>query len=332
MPTVLITGISGYIAKHTAAAFLSAGYDVRGSVRTMTKSDEVRMALASESADRLSFTELDLMNDDGWPEALEGVDLMVHMASPFPLGAPKTESDLIRPAVDGTRRALEAAHHAGVRRVILTSSVVAISGSTPRNDPFTESDWTDVDHPSVNAYGKSKTLAERAAWEITQSTPELELTTINPSFVVGAPLGTRYATSLELVKRILRAGDPALPRLRFSCVDVGDVAKAHLRAAERPEAIGRRFIVSSDAFWFSEMAELLQQAFPARKIVTRTAPNIAIKFLGVFDREVKQLVPLLGRQDSFDASRAKDLLGITFTDPRESLVDGARYLIEHDQL
>ncbi len=338
MPTALITGSSGYIAKHTVQRFLNAGYHVRGSVRRLERGDEVRAAVkpglqAGVDLDTaLEFVALDLGSDDGWNDALQGVDVLVHMASPFPIAQPKDEDELIRPAVDGTLRALRAAHANGVDRVVLTSSAVAITGGPARpNGSFNEDDWSDINHPGLNAYGKSKTLAERAAWDYVENqAPDMKLTTINPVFVLGAPLDENFGSSIEVIERILGAKDPAVPEIGFSVVDVGDIAEMHLRAAQRPETAGERIAGATRGMWFLDMAKVIKAAHPDRKIVTRKAPKLLLRVLALFDPQIKATLPSLGRMDEVDNTKAKTLLGMDFTDPDESVRTSAAFLIDNN--
>jgi len=337
MPIALITGASGYIAKHTVLRFLNAGYTVRGSVRHIARGDEVRAAVAPhvddtvDLDDRLEFVALDLDSDAGWDDALAGVDVLVHMASPFPIAQPKDENELIRPAVDGTLRALRAAKANGVNRVILTSSAAAITGGPARpNGSFDETDWTDVDQPGLTPYIKSKTLAERAAWDfVRDEAPDMRLTAINPVFVLGAPLDENYSSSLEVIERVVGAKDPAIPEVGFSVVDVGDIADMHLHAAQRPETAGERIAGATRGMWFVEMAEIIKAAHPDRKIVTRQAPRWLMRVLAVFDKEIASILPALGRLDEVDNTKAVKLLDIDFTPPEESVRSAAAYVIDH---
>ncbi|SMY06484.1 SDR family oxidoreductase [Flavimaricola marinus] len=334
--TILLTGASGYIGKHIAAQLLNAGYAVRGSVRRLDRADEVRAAVSPvltdpASLERLSFVALDLTRDDGWTQAMEGVDAVLHTASPFPLAQPKDEEELIRPAVDGALRALRAAHAAGVRRVVLTSSVAAVMGAGGAGDSrFDESDWTDPTDPDVAAYSRSKTLAEKAAWDfVANEAPEIALTTINPSLVIGPPLDRHYGSSISVVERMLRAKDPALPNMGFPSVDVRDVAKLHVDALSTPASEGKRVIASEQFMWFVEMAETLKDAYPDRKIVTRRAPNFMIRLIALFDPAIRSILPSLGKRQDVSGDRARNLFGMTFLDSRQSLRDTASFLIQN---
>ena len=330
--TVLLTGASGYIAKHIALQLLRAGHRVRGSARTLDKAEAVRADLAEHlddetAADGFEPVALSLTSDDGWDAAMEGVDVLMHTASPFPLEQPKDENEVIGPAVDGARRALEAAARAGVKRVILTSSIVAITDGDlpPGKDRFDEDDWTDISRPAVNAYGKSKTLAERKAWEIAEA-HGLDLTVINPGFVLGAPLGGGYGTSVQVIARILAAKDPAVPQIGFRCVDVGDIAALHIAAMDQPQTVGQRILGADRFLWFGDMADLIAAAIPARKIVTRRAPNVLIRLLALFDGSLRGIVPNLGKRVEVSNERAKAVLGRDLRDVRESVVETAQWL------
>ena len=339
MTKVLLTGASGYIGKHVTLRLLKDGYEVRASVRNSAKADEVRAAMAAhlpegfDLAGKLSFVELDLESDAGWDAAIAGVDVLVHTASPFPIASPSDENELIRPAVDGTVRALRAAHGAGVKRVILTSSVAAVSGTDlPAGmTEFDETVWSDPTHPvGSGAYTKSKTLAEKAAWEyIANEAPELELTTVNPVLVIGAPLDKQFGSSVSVVERILSGKDPLLPDLSFSLVDVRDVAAMHVKAIGMDSTKGQRFIASAGNRTFVQIAKTLKSAFPGRKITTAQAPNFVIRFLAFFDAEIRAVLPSLGDHTGVSSAKAQRDLGIDFIPVEESLVETANYLIDN---
>ena len=340
MPTVLVTGASGYIAKHIVLRLLRAGYHVRGSVRDSAKGKALCDALApllpdGQADTHLSTVTLDLLCDDGWLDAATGVDAILHTASPFPMVQPKDPQELIAPAVEGAKRAIRAAKAAGVGRVILTSSVAAVSGCDlpPGRSTYDERNWSDPDYPGITPYSVSKTLAEKAAWDmVATEAPGIGLTTINPGFVVGAPLDGHYGTSLAVIERLLAARDPMLPNFGFTMVDVGDIAEMHLRALQRDETTGQRLIGVADFLWFAEMAEHLARQFPNRKIVTRRAPDFVVRFLGLFDPAIRSIVPSLGVRTDVDASRARGLLGMTFRNPQDSLTETARWLMDHPRV
>jgi len=342
MTTVLLTGASGYIGKHIALQLLNQGYNVRASVRSLSKSSEVKSAVMAHLLDsteldsRLTFIELDLEKDSGWDVALRGVDVLMHTASPFPLSSPKDENELIRPAVDGTLRALRAAKSAGVKRVILTSSVAAIYGcELPSGySAYDETLWTDINHPVGRvAYTKSKTLAEKAAWDFVKSdAPEIALTTINPVLVLGAPLDKNFASSISLVERILNGKDPMLPDLKFAIVDVRDVARMHVDAIKNDSTKGERIIASSSSKSFIEIAKLLKSAYPKSKVKSAKAPTFLIHFLSLFDGSIKAILPQLGKPMNVSGAKASRLLGINFIPVDVTLRESADYLIKNGSI
>ncbi len=314
---VLLTGVTGFIAKRIALDLLNAGHSVKGTLRSDKRADEVRDAIRPHltdpaALDRLSFVELDLTSDDGWTEAAQGCDVLMHTASPFPLASPKDEEDLIRPAVDGTLRAMRAAHAAGITRVVLTSSVAAVEAKDTTGI-LTPADWTDINHPKATSYYKSKTLAEKAAWDFVAEHPVMQLTTINPALVLGAPLDGNYGSSLELMDRLMKGADPMLPDLRFGVVDVEDISAMHIAAMDRPASIGQRFIGSAGIISMPDIAKHLAQAYPGKKITTRTAPAWLLRGFALFDPAIKTILPQVGARADLDTSATTDTLGITFT-------------------
>lgn len=333
---VLLTGASGFLAKHILLKLLAAGHQVRASVRMPARAEEVRRAvlplLPAGAAAGLSFVTLDLLEDRGWTEALAGCRALIHTASPFPITEPARPEELIRPAVEGTLRALVAAQAAGVGRVVLTSSMVAVlwTGVQARR-PATEADWTDPDAPGTSSYARSKTLAERAAWDFVAGTGrDMALTTINPGWILGPPLDTDIGSSLALVGRVLRGRDPMLPELGFVVVDVRDVAEMHVRALERPEAAGERFIAASGSLWLTDWGKILKAAYPHRRIPTRTAPRWLLRGLALFDGEIRASLPILGFYPEAVNDKARRDLGIDFIPPREALLAAADWLVRHE--
>ncbi|MBO0791881.1 MAG: aldehyde reductase, partial [Ktedonobacteraceae bacterium] len=249
--TVLVTGGSGFLGAHTIVQLLKAGYTVRTTVRSPQREDDVRALIRAGGIlddRRLSFAVTDLMRDDGWQQAMEGVSFVLHTASPFPGHQPEDENDLILPARDGTLRVLKAAGKAAVKRVVMTSSFAAVGYSPkPANEPYTEEDWTNPDQPSLPAYIKSKTLAERAAWDfIKQDHGKLELVVLNPTGIFGPALGKDFSSSLHILQTMLEGKMPAVPDVSFGVADVRDVAEAHIRAMTNPNAAGERFLVTGD--------------------------------------------------------------------------------------
>lgn len=333
--TVLVTGATGYIAKHIVRRLLDAGHRVVASTRRADGLEAVKAAVGPRLSDKaalgqLSGVTLDLTRDEGWDAAMAGVDVLMHTASPFPLVQPKNPDDLIRPAVDGTLRALRAAAKAGIGRVVLTSSTAAITSSAgPSNGrAYAEGDWTDLTYKGTTPYFASKTLAERAARDFVRDhAPGMRLVTVNPGFVQGPPLDADVGTSIEVVLRLMRGKDPMVPRIGFMAVDVNDVAEAHVRAMDW---VGEadRFMLVSRFVWFADMARALKAAFPDRKIPQREAPDALIRLLSLFDPALRTVTPNLGRREQFDNARARALLGREPADPLAATVASARALAD----
>lgn len=335
MRTVFVTGAMGFIAKHIVASLLERGHRVVGSARDPSRREEIVAAVgptlgdASDLDDRLRVVGLDLARDEGWESALAGCDALIHTASPFPLEQPEDDAEIVATARDGALRALRAAQRAGVKRVVLTSSSLAITGGPPPEGRlFDERDWSDPAYPTNTPYARSKTLAERAAWAFAEEAPDLALTVINPAFVVGPPLDRRYGTSIRVVERLLKGRDPMLPRFGFPVVDVRDVASMHVRALERPETAGARYVGAAGFLWFREMAEILREAYPDRRIARREAPDFAIRLLALRDRSLRTVVPILGRREELSGARARDELGMNFRSPRDAVRAAGEALVQ----
>jgi nucleoside-diphosphate-sugar epimerase len=333
---VLVTGGSGFIAGHCILQLLRDGWRVRTTVRSLDRDAEVRRLLAAagvQHGDRLSFAVADLTADAGWPQAAAGCTYVLHVASPFPAAVPRHPDDLIKPAREGTLRALRAARDAGARRVVLTSSFAAIGYGHPvTGRPFDETDWTDPDGAGVTAYAQSKTLAERAAWDfVAREGGSLELAVVNPVGVFGPALGPQLSTSIELVKRMLNRALPALPRISFGLVDVRDVADLHLRAMTHPSARGERFLaLAGDFMTLREIALTLKRSLGAagRRVPKRELPDWLLRAVAVFDPAVRQIVPELGRPKNATAEKARRVLGWTPRSSQEALVAAAESLVQ----
>ncbi len=317
MSTVLVTGGSGFIGSHSILQLLAAGHRVRTTVRSLKRESEVRALLrnvGAEADDRLTFFAADLLNDVGWAEAVAGCDYVLHVASPFPAGIPKHEDELIVPAREGSLRVLRAARNAGVKRVVLTSSFAAIGyGRKPQSTPFNETNWTDPDGEGVTPYVKSKTLAERAAWDfIAREGRGLELSVVNPVGVFGPVLGADFATSILLVQRMMDGSLPGCPRLCFGAVDVRDVVDLHMRAMTDPAAKGERFLaVAGDFMWMIEIARVLKARMgaAAKRVPTRELPNWLVRLASLRDPAIKQIIPELGKAKNATNQKARTVLG-----------------------
>jgi dihydroflavonol-4-reductase len=243
------------------------------------------------------------------------------------LANPKDENELIRPAVDGTLRALKAAQRAGVNRVVLTASMVTIMYSEkPENHVFGPDDWTDVTYPGTNAYAKSKTLAEQAARTFVAEHPKMKLTTIHPGLVTGTPMDTKYGSSLNVIKRMIAGRDPAQPRLPMPIVDIEDVSHLHIAAMENDATVGQRIIASARVFTFIEATKVVADAFPDRGIKVRPVPKWLLWILSFFNSTVKSILPLVGVPLKIDNSASLDLLPDGFVPANDSILRSARYL------
>jgi len=300
MKKVLVTGISGFVGQHCAAELLKNGYSVRGSVRSLAKTDEVINGIKKEIDPKgnLEFCELDLMKDAGWDMAMEGCDYVLHIASPFVVKVPKDENELIKPAVEGTLRALKAAKKAGVKRVVLTSSTVAMQGGKHGIVKIDQDSWTDVNEKTVTAYFKSKTLAEKSAWEFIKNQTgdtKLELVVVNPGPIYGPTLTGNLATeAMDFFKKLITGKVPMLPRAFSVMSDVRDVATIHVAALENENANGKRFIVTSEnPHAIQEIAQILQSN-GYEKVSTKLAPTFLLKFMAKFNDEAKGMLPFIG--------------------------------------
>ena len=333
---ILITGISGFIAKHCAIELLTHGYAVRGTVRNMNKADEVRATLAKHcDIAGLQIVVADLSADVGWNEAMQGIAGVLHVASPFPVDEPANPDDVLRPAIEGTMRVLKAAIANHVPRFVQTSSSVAIMQGHPhsRTAPFTEDDWTIVDSPAVSTYARSKTLAERAARDfIAQAKPDMHYSTINPGFVLGPLLDRDVGTSGEVILMFLRGKYPGAPKLSFPVVDVRDIARMHRLALETAEPSGGRYMGVSETAWFIEMMRPIKTRLgrSARKVPSFEMPNFLVRLVGVFDAAARGVVPELGYQAKVDNSRTRKALGMEFIPVTESAPAIAQSLVDLD--
>jgi dihydroflavonol-4-reductase len=336
MSAVLVTGGSGFIGSHCIVQLLAAGHQVRTTVRNLRREPEVRALLrqgGAEPGDRLSFVAADLESDGGWVAAVAGCEYVLHVASPFPANVPKHEDQLIVPAREGALRVLHAARDAGVKRVVLTSSFAAIGyGHGEQQAPFNETDWTDPSGDDAGAYVKSKTLAERAAWDfIAKEGGSLELSVVNPVGVFGPVLGRDYSTSILLVQRLMDGAMPGCPRLRFGVVDVRDVADLHIRAMTNPAAKGERFLaVAGDFMWIREIAEVLKARMGAlaKRVPTRQLPNWLVRIAAIADPAVKQIIPELGKSKNATNEKARRVLGWAPRSREDALVATAESLLQ----
>ncbi|MDB4913647.1 MAG: nucleoside-diphosphate-sugar epimerase [Gemmatimonadetes bacterium] len=331
MSTVLVTGGSGFIGSHIILQLVAGGHDVRTTVRTAKRADDVR-AMLGAAATGLSFFVADLEQDAGWADAVAGCDHVLHVASPFPATAPRHDDELIIPAREGALRVLRASRDAGVKRVVLTSSFAAIGyGHAQRSAPFTEQDWTNQNAPGLTAYVKSKTLSERAAWNfIATEGRALELSVINPVGVLGPVLGADYSSSILLLKSMLDGAIPACPKLYFGVVDVRDVADLHIRAMTNPAANGERFLaVAGDFMSMLDVARVLTHRMgdAAARVPARQLPNWMVRLAALRKPAVKQTLPELGKVKNGSNEKARRVLGWAPRSSEESIVATAESLV-----
>lgn len=332
---VLVTGGSGFIGSHCIVQLLQAGYRVRTTVRNLKRESEVRALIATggvEAGDKLSFAAADLERDAGWAEAVAGCEYVLHVASPFPQAAPKHENELIIPAREGALRVLRAAKAAGVKRVVLTSSFAAIGyGHPPTTRTFTEEDWSVVDGGDMRAYSKSKTLAERAAWDFIKAEgAPMELSVVNPVGVLGPVLGADYSTSILIVQKLMDGAMPGCPRFSFGLVDVRDVADLHLRAMTNPAAAGERFLAIAGPFMsIQQIALVLRERMgaAARRVPTKVLPDWLVRIAALADPAVAQIVPELGKTKAASNEKAKRVLGWSPRSNEDAIVATAESLL-----
>jgi dihydroflavonol-4-reductase len=323
--TVLVTGGTGYVAGWCITELLTRGYDVRTTVRSRAKEDVVRQAAGPD--DRLGFAVADLTSDTGWAEAVEGCDYVLHVASPMD-GGP----DPVTPARDGARRVLRAALGAGVRRVVMTSAANTASPSSYRDESISdETLWTDPDDRTLLPYRKSKTVAERAAWDLmADHEGPTTLTTILPGAVFGPILSASAPGPTQIISRLLN-GMPGTPRIGFEIVDVRDLADLHIRAMTSPAAAGERFLATGEFLWMHDMALALRARLgdAAAKVPTRNLPDIAVRAAALFDRSLREIMPALGRRNRHTTAKAQRLLGWQPRPAADTVVACAESLIEH---
>jgi dihydroflavonol-4-reductase len=334
--TILITGASGFVALHTIIQTLQQGYAVRATLRNPAREAEVRGIVAKyvDAKDNLEFVSADLMKDSGWDTAMRGCEYVLHVASPFPLFEPKHEDELIIPAVQGTQRVLRAAHNANIKRVVIVSSVAAVSsGHNGENRTFDENDWSIIEN-NIGAYAKSKTLAEREAWKFingVENVNKMEMAAINPPLILGPMLDKQTHTSVELIRVFLRGEVPGVAKLKMAIVDVRDVASALLLAMVTPEAAGQRFVIPSATMWYKDIADILRQQYASRgykKIPSIQFPSFAVRILALFDKKIAVVVRDLNWDYDISNEKVKRILKWTPRSKEEAILSMAKSLIE----
>ena len=332
---VLLTGISGFVAKHVAIELLNSGFEVLGTVRNKNSIDQTKKTLEENnvSTDKLSFIELDLLRDDGWNEAAKGCQYIIHVASPFPLKVSNDRESLTPAAKDGTLRVLNAGINADVEHIVKTSSIVCMYRKPNRTNPYTfgENDWTDLEWDKTTDYFVSKTRAEIAAWDLMESYGiKNKLTCINPGFVLGDFLNEKSCTSMEYVKQLLQGKYPAAPKFSVMISHVKDIAKAHVLSLNNKKAQGRRLIVGSGVRSILELSKIMAENIPshAKKLPKKELPNFMVKLISYVDSSVKNLVPDLGLRMQTDSTYAEEILEMKFIEPEISVIDAAKSVIK----
>lgn len=331
---ILVTGITGYVGKWVALDLLRSGYRVRGTLRSLDRSAEVTDTLGRElgqgTLDRLELVAADLLEDRGWPEAMRGVEAVMHVAAAIRADEPKDQDLVILPALEGTRRVLTAAADAGIRRVILTSSIATVGyghGQTSGRRVYNETHFTNLEAMRWTwAYCVGKTRAERIAWQLAEERG-LELTTIHPGAIIGPALDTHASISLGMVTGLLAGRVPATPSNGFSIIDVRDVSALHLAALENPATIGERYLATSEYTPFPKVADIVREAYPDWPITTRRVPDWLIKLIASFGGPARQIINDIGNEKIFDGSKGEALLGRRFIPAREAILATAESAI-----
>jgi len=331
---VLLTGVSGWIAKHTAIELLNKGYEVLGTVRNNNLIDQTTQTIGKYAPiEKLSFVELDLLKDEGWNEAAKGCKYIFHIASPFPIKVSRNREVLLPVAVDGTIRVLNAGLNAGVEQIIKTSSIVAMFRKPNRTNPYTfgENDWTDENWTEgVNDYFLSKTKAEKAAWELMESKGlKNKLTTICPGGVFGDALDKKGGTSIEYVRQFMAGKFPGAPKFAVLISDVRDIAKAHVACIGNTKVGGRRLIVGKEVKKLVELSQLMAEAMPeyAKKLPKKELPNFMVKLISYIDSSAKTMIPDLGIMMQTDPTYAEKLLGFEFKAAKDCMAENAKSVV-----
>ncbi|VDG22751.1 SDR family oxidoreductase [Lactiplantibacillus mudanjiangensis] len=316
-PLVVVTGGSGFIAIHIILQLLQQGYAVRATVRSLKKRPVIEAMLRQGGLtdfQDLSLIEADLTHDTHWANAMQDATYVMHVASPTPKLNFKNEAEMIQPAVDGVLRVLTAARDAHVKRVVLTSAYGAIFAGHPhRTTPYTEADWSNLDAKNIHPYQKSKTLAERAAWDfIKREGDGLELAAVNPVGVMGPVLASDYSHSNVQIQQLLDGDVKAVPQVDSGYIDVRDVASLHLLAMTQPQAAGERFLATTgETLSMLDVANLLRAAYSqyADRLPQKVLPNAAVKAAALVKPQLRMLATLVGGYAETSNAKAVKLLG-----------------------
>ena len=335
--TVLLTGGSSFVGLHAIAQLLSKNYQVKATVRNVAKKDEVTETLkatCTASLEDLSFVQADLSSDTNWTEAVKDCRYVLHVASPISTQNPADENEMIRPAVEGALRVLKASSNAGVKRVVLLSSYGAVGYTNKGTGIVTESDWTNPEDKHLPAYPKSKTLAERAAWEFMKGGETgLELSVVNPVAILGPSLGSHVSSSFDLLRMLLDGNLRAIPKIVVNVVDVRDVTDLLIRAMVTPEANGQRFIGSTETkISLPDIAALLKKERPdvSQKVSSRIAPSLVVRIAGLFNARARVAASMLGMNRNVSIAKAIRLLGWTpAMSTEQAILASVQSMVEH---
>jgi len=331
---ILVTGASGYVGKWCVVRLLENGYRVRGTIRSEAKARQVRETVASvvgaDAAMRLELVTADILDDKGWQEAMAGVAAVMHVATAVRADEPRDSSVVIRPAIEGTERVLHFAKEAGIRRVIITSSIATVGyghGQTSGRRVYDETYFTNLDGMRFKwAYCIGKTKAEQAAWAYAKA-HGLEVTTIHPGAIIGPALDDDASISVGMVSGLLDNAMPALPSNGYSIIDVRDVADMHVAALEKPEAIGQRYLATAEYMKFPQIAQMLRELYPNRKIVQKIVPDWIMFIMARFGGPVRQIINDIGNEKVFDGTKGEKLMGRRYISARQSIADTAESVI-----
>lgn len=331
---VLLTGISGFVGQHCAVELLKNGYKVKGTLRNLSKEDEVRKGLAKviDPGDRLEFCQLDLLSDEGWEAAMTGCDYVLHVASPFVIAEPKDENEMIKPAVEGTLRALKFAKASGIKKVVLTSSTVAMAGDKKKTT-LNQQSWTNPKTDKVGAYIKSKAMAEKAAWDFyhkQEADSKMELTVVNPGPIYGPTLtGNLSGASMGMIRDVITGKVPMLPNANYVMSDVRDIAKIHVQAIENQASNGQRFIVTSkEPYSFVGIAKTLKDN-GYEKASPKKAPSFLVKFMSLFNRDMKGMLPFVDTVIQADISPTQETFNWEPISFEKTILDTAKSIEAH---
>ena len=332
MDKVFVSGGTGYIAQHCIVELIKNGFSVKTSIRTKSRKQEVIDSISKivDCNNKLEICYLDLLEDEGWDDAIYGCKYVIHAASPVSLLSSNNIDDLVRPAVDGLRRCLFSSIKNNVKKFIMTSSFSAIGAGSKKNE-ISDQDWTNLDNPNISPYDISKTKAEKFLWDYflkEDNSNKIEVCTINPVIVVGPSLSMDIGISNQVVKKLLDGSMPFTPKCGLNLVDVKDVAKIHVKAMLSSATNGKRFLLSAKSLWFQELAQILRNN-GYKRAPKFNAPNFLIKFLSNFDKELEIVIFYLGFKNKLRCVNAKNILKWEPSRIEKSIIETANQMLEY---